>query len=47
MVVYGLMIAFQLAIATLAVAAFYVAMWGRNSSVQTANTTESERRTGS
>ena len=35
-VVYELMIAFQLAIATLAVAAFYVAMWGRNSSVQAA-----------
>jgi hypothetical protein len=35
-VVYGLMIAFQLAIATLAVAAFYVAVWGRNSSVQAA-----------
>jgi hypothetical protein len=30
------MIAFQLAIATLAVVAFYVAIWGRNSSVQTA-----------
>jgi len=28
---FGLMIAFQLAVATLAVAAFYVAMWGRDS----------------
>ena len=36
MVVLGLMIAFQLPIATLAVAAFYVAMWGRDSLVQTA-----------
>jgi hypothetical protein len=31
----GLMIAFQLAVATLAVAAFCVAMWGRDSPVQT------------
>ena len=31
----GLKVAFQLAIAVLAVAAFYIAMWGRNSPVQT------------
>jgi hypothetical protein len=36
MVMSGLRVAFQLAIAALAVAAFYVAMWGRNSQVQTA-----------
>jgi hypothetical protein len=36
MAVSGLLIAFQLGVATLAVAAFYVAMWGRDSPVQTA-----------
>jgi len=36
MVMSGLKVTFQLAVAALAVAAFYVAMWGRNSSVQTA-----------
>lgn len=36
MVMSGLRVTFQLAVAALAVAAFYVAMWGRNSSVQTA-----------
>jgi hypothetical protein len=36
MVMSGLRVAFQLAIAALAVAAFYVAMWGRNRQVQTA-----------
>jgi hypothetical protein len=39
MVVSGLVIAFQLAIAALAVAAFYVAMWGRDSAVQIAKET--------
>jgi hypothetical protein len=41
MVVFGLMIAFQLTIAALAVAAFYVAMWGRDNLVQTATETPS------
>ncbi len=36
MVISGLMIAFQLVIAALAVAAFYIAMWGRSSPVLTA-----------
>jgi hypothetical protein len=38
-VVYGLKIASQLTVALLAVAAFYIAMWGRNSTVQTAGET--------
>jgi hypothetical protein len=39
MAVSGLLIAFQLGVATLAVAAFYVAMWGRDSPVQTVKET--------
>jgi hypothetical protein len=36
MVLLGLTVAFQLAVAALAVAAFYVVMWGRHNPVQTA-----------
>jgi hypothetical protein len=39
MAVSGLLIAFQLGVATLAVAAFYVATWGRDSPVQTVKET--------
>jgi hypothetical protein len=46
MAVFGLLIAFQLGVATLAVAAFYVAMWGRDSPVQTVKETPTAEPSG-